>query len=144
MNGAGFITLMLADSPCTPPTRADAPPEFTLAQRHEIEIEIKALEALPHLAPVLGQDILPGHTSQAQVPRPKYCRIEPYLDKAAPAAPLARRQRWGSALERPAPAHAGRERQGTQTKMAHTPHRPVQRTAVFLAPDCPARGHRVN
>jgi hypothetical protein len=58
---------MLADSPCTPPTRADAPPEFTLAQRHEIEIEIKALEALPHLAPVLGQDILPGHTSQAQV-----------------------------------------------------------------------------
>jgi hypothetical protein len=62
--------------------------------------------------------------------------------KAAPAAPLARRQRWAQRWGRPptarraAPCRARRSRRLNDTW-------PLQRAAVFLAPDCPARGHRV-
>jgi hypothetical protein len=57
-------------------------------------------------------------------------------------------RRWpgvsaGLALGRPRPSHAGPHPQDTQIKTAHSPRRPVLQPAVNLAPDCPARGHRV-
>lgn len=45
--------------------------------------------------------------------------------KAAPAAPLARRQRRPPALGRPRPSHAGRHLQSTLTMAALTSRRPV-------------------
>ena len=60
----------------------------------------------------------------------------------------AARHRWpgsraGISLGRPARRKPGHSRRGTQIKVAHTSHRYVQRAAVFLAPDCPARGRRL-
>jgi hypothetical protein len=58
--------------------------------------------------------------------------------------PLARRQRRAQPWEA-RPAHAGPIRtQDTLIKAAHPSRVPVGRTAVFLAPNCPVRGHRVN
>jgi hypothetical protein len=41
------------------------------------------------------------------------------------------------------PSNAGPRPQGIEINAAHRPHAPVQRTAVFLAPSCPARSHSV-
>src|SRR5262245_34968409 len=63
--------------------------------------------------------------------------------KAAPAAPRARRQRRPPALEE-APAVARRATpRRTRRSSALIWHASVQRTAVFLATQCPARSHRV-
>jgi hypothetical protein len=45
--------------------------------------------------------------------------LRPYWIKAAPAAPLARRQRPGSAVERLARRTPGHTRAGTQINTAH-------------------------
>ena len=62
--------------------------------------------------------------------------------KAAPAAPLARRQRRALALARPRPAHAGPKPQSGDPAGSHGRQHGV-RASVALAPDCPARGHSV-
>jgi hypothetical protein len=58
------------------------------------------------------------------------------------------RRRWpgvgsGLSVGDARPAHAGPHPHGRQIEAAHTSRRPVHLAAVFLAPDCPARGHRV-
>jgi hypothetical protein len=60
------------------------------------------------------------------------------------AAPQARRQRRARPWEA-RPAHAEPHTcMVAQIKMPHPPRKAVQLIAVFLALDCPARGHRVN
>jgi hypothetical protein len=72
---------------------------------------------------------------------PLHCRIKPYWIKAAPAAPLARRQRRAQPLGGPPVArratHAGH---ADQSDSHNT--QAGGRAAVLSAPDCPARGHR--
>ena len=63
-------------------------------------------------------------------------------DKAAPAAPLARRQRRALPWEA-RPAHAGPHSAGEQIKMAHTAHRPGTSHGRVAAPDRAARSDRV-
>ena len=63
--------------------------------------------------------------------------------KAAPTAPLARRQRRAQPFPRPARRTPGRTTQDTQIKLAQAAGT-AQHATAFLAPDCPARGHRVN
>ena len=74
------------------------------------------------------------------------CRVEPYLIKAAPhggaAGPASapRAQPWEA---RPGARRAARQRHVDQGWIIPTLAR-VLRGSVFLAPDCPARDHRVN
>jgi hypothetical protein len=49
--------------------KGGCPPKFTLTQRREIEIEI---------------DQGAGAAPRTALAKPRYCRIEPYLDQAAP------------------------------------------------------------
>jgi|SRR5580704_3551621 hypothetical protein len=71
------------------------------------------------------------------------CRIEPYWIKAAPGGAAGPASAPGSGLGRPRPAHAGPHHTARRSKMAHVAWRRVQRKAVSLALDCPARNHSV-
>jgi hypothetical protein len=88
-----------------------------------------------------GQDMRLDNAGCARL-CPVHCRIRPYWIKAAPhAAPLARRQRPGSALAA-RPPHTGPHPQGTDQRGSQVTQ-PVRLAAVFLAPDCPACSRRV-
>ena len=60
------------------------------------------------------------------------------------AAPLARRQRPGLSLGRPARGARRAPCRRRADKGAHMQEPGTAKESVFLAPDCPARGHRVN
>src|SRR5215472_9957158 len=61
----------------------------------------------------------------------------------APAAPLARRQRRPLALGGPGRRTPGHTRRHTDQDRSRRRVVPVLQPAVNLAPDCPARSHRV-
>jgi hypothetical protein len=85
----------------------------------------------------------PHLTLDGDVMRCAHCRIEPYWIKTAPAAPLARRQRPGLSLGEARPGARRAAQRGRRSSGSCVTPQPVASIAVFLAPDCPARGHRV-
>jgi len=138
---AAPAAVALPTSPASPTTRPSCPGRTSSV--HSANTLTTHAGTASHAWPLPWQSMPPTEERPIAITALR-CRIGPFIRSRRR---LWRRRPGVSAglglLGEARPAHAGPHPQDTQIKTDHTSRSPVLRPAVNLAPDCPARGHRV-
>jgi len=115
-------------------------------ERPKLRSALRQAQILPRVRQVLLRPISDSLPASVQQDCPqRVAELRRTEDQGGACGAAGPASAPGSAFPEARPAHAGPHLHGPLIKQTHTVMRTgVQRTASFLTPDCPSRGHRVN